>query len=164
MLIASSPQAQAAPANDPPPDWAYWTLQPLIVQQIEEFRTGRRQCAGPDESTCRDSMATIARLLSDADIREVATYFSQLNYRSRARVVEAARVPTFEVFRFELAARKNAGTEPIGQRIIELVDHPLQVYLSDPRTPITAYVPPGSIARGKKLVEGGKGGGALHDV
>jgi cytochrome c553 len=72
-------------------------------------------------------------------------------------VVEAALVPKTEVVGYDLAAIKGEGKEPIGERILELPDDPTLFYLGDWRTRITAYVPPGSIARGKVLVENGAG-------
>lgn len=128
-----------------------------IEQQVVEFRTRRRGCVGPDKSPCTDEMVKSAEQVSDAQVKEAAEYYSRLTYRSRTRVVEAAMVPKTEVVGYDLAAIKGVGKEPIGDRILELPDDPTLFYLGDWRTPITAYVPPGSIARGKALVENGVG-------
>jgi cytochrome c553 len=48
--------------------------------------------------------------------------------------------------------------EPIGARIITLPEDQTRARLRDPNSGFVAYVPPGSIARGKALVETGGGG------
>ena len=50
------------------------------------------------------------------------------------------------------------GTEPLGNRIIEVPDDEEAVVYRDPIAGFVAYVPPGSIAKGKALAETGGGG------
>jgi cytochrome c553 len=51
------------------------------------------------------------------------------------------------------------GQEPLGQRIIVLPEDPERIMARDPHGSATiAYVPPGSIARGKELVTTGAAG------
>jgi cytochrome c553 len=50
------------------------------------------------------------------------------------------------------------GREPIGKRIITVPDDVERVRRRDPRVGFTVYVPPGSIAKGRRLVETGGGG------
>jgi cytochrome c553 len=54
------------------------------------------------------------------------------------------------------------GTEPIGRRIIEIPVDPLRTANRDPHSPFLAYVPPGSIARGKTLVTTGGSGKTIQ--
>jgi cytochrome c553 len=54
-------------------------------------------------------------------------------------------------------ASPEGGTEPIGNRIITLPENQELARLRDPRSGFVAYVPPGSLARGRALVEGGGG-------
>jgi cytochrome c553 len=49
------------------------------------------------------------------------------------------------------------GTEPIGQRVIELPEDAEGAELRDPHSSFMAYVPPGSIKRGEALVTTGGG-------
>ena len=51
-----------------------------------------------------------------------------------------------------------AGKEPIGQRIVEVPDHPDLTTLRDWRSNFTTYVPPGSIKKGEALVMTGGNG------
>jgi len=127
-----------------------------IVQQFEEFHSGRRGCAVA-QSECSKAMPAVARAVTAAELNEAAAYFARTPYRSRIKVVEAAMVPKAEVVWYTWMAVKGSKLEPIGDRIIESPDS-LESYLSaNWRAPFTAYVPPGSIARGKALVESGAG-------
>ncbi len=128
-----------------------------ITRQIEEFKSGRRECAGKEKTPCHSDMKDLAEKLSTADIQEAANYYSSLPYRSVVKVVEAAMVPGVEVFGYELAAQEGGVMEPIGLRILELPDNPMNTYLADSHATATAYVPPGSLARGKSLVESAEG-------
>nr|WP_243846245.1 c-type cytochrome [Rhizomicrobium palustre] len=124
-----------------------------IVAQVEEFRSGRRACAGD----CAKEMAGIAAALSPADLREAAAYFARQPYRSRMVVQEAAMVPKAELVWFAYMPVKGAGLEPIGARVLEMPADLNRYLMGDWRLPVTVYVPPGSIARGKTLARGGAG-------
>src|SRR5271170_628725 len=125
-----------------------------ITQQIEEFRSGRRQCAVPPSVPCRSIMNRMAQAASDFEVKAAAEYFSRLPYHSRIQVIEAAMVPKMTVQGFVFARADGGEQEPIGERILEVPDSLAEFDAGDWRTAITAYVPPGSIARGKTLVEG----------
>ncbi len=129
-----------------------------IAQQFAEFRSGRRQCAVSKRVPCGTDMLIVARAATNADIKAAAVYFSHLPYHSPFHVVEAAMVPKTRMAGFQLALVKGGGTEPIRQRILEVpANHDLAAE-GDWRDPYTVYVPPGSIARGKALVDSGAGG------
>ena len=128
-----------------------------IEEQVDEFRSGRRQCAAPAVVPCNSAMVQVARAATKADIKQAADYYSQLSYRSRIHVVESAIVPKTEVSDFTLARATSGGTQPIGHRILELPDDPVRFEYGDWRSTITAYVPPGSFSRGKQLVQSGAG-------
>jgi cytochrome c553 len=128
-----------------------------IEQQFAEFRSGRRRCAVAKDLTCSAAMLKVARAITPADLSAAADYFAHLSYHSRIGVIETARAPMTRNGGFELLARVHAGTEPIGDRIIEVPEDALLEYEGDWRSGITAYVAPGSIARGKALVRSGAG-------
>ena len=52
----------------------------------------------------------------------------------------------------------NGGTEPIGRRIIQIPEDPLQTTIRNPHSGFIAYVPPGSVKRGERLVKTGGSG------
>jgi len=49
------------------------------------------------------------------------------------------------------------GTEAIGTRIVEIPENLERIELRDPSLGFIAYVPKGSVAKGKKLVDSGNG-------
>jgi len=55
-------------------------------------------------------------------------------------------------------AVESGGVEPIGQRIIEMPEDLERTELRDDRSGFIAYVPTGSIAKGRELVRTGGGG------
>jgi len=123
-----------------------------IVQQMNDFRSGARQ----DFARRMDG---IAKALTDAEISQVAEWFASLPRRRFNRVVEAATVPHTFVGqgRMRFIDPKQTGMEPIGDRIITLPENQEMARLRDPRSGFVSYVPPGSIAQGKALVETGGG-------
>jgi cytochrome c553 len=127
---------------------------------VEEFKSGDRKDP-PDhlESKRADRMNVISRAISDGDSREALQWFATLRPLVWYQVKEAKTVPKTWVnagrMRFPVA---DGGTEPLGHRIITLPMDKERVELRDPQTGFIAYVPPGSLARGKELVmNGGKG-------
>lgn len=128
-----------------------------IEQQVGEFRAGRRRCAVTKDIACSKAMPEEAATLSPSDLEAAAGYYSSLRYRSRIHVVEAAMVPKIYTDTYFLAAAAGDAREPIGDRILELPDPAVLQEDGDWRGSITAYVPPGSLARGKALVTKGTG-------
>lgn len=122
-----------------------------IEEQFAEFRSGRRKCAVPKDLSCSEAMQTVAAAANAAEVKEVAAYYANVKYRARLRVVEAALVPKTRNASYFLAP--SGGQEPIGARIVEVPGNVTREQHSDWRNPVTAYVPPGSIARGHALVE-----------
>lgn len=129
-----------------------------IREQVREFQAGRRSGAEPNMIATHD-MVTEAKAVSDADVAAAADYFSQLKFVSRFRVVETDTVPKTEVRLVSLYVKiPGAGSEPIGNRIVEVPDDATwQWELGNTHVDYTAYVPKGSIARGKMLVASGDG-------
>jgi cytochrome c553 len=129
-----------------------------IEQQLVEFRTGRRLCAVA-KTACAVAMPRVARAVSAADAKAAATYFSKLRYHPRIHVVEAAMVPKTRYGSLYPIRLASGGEELLGLRILQMPDSVALEEDDDWRVPVTAYVPPGSLARGKALVE--RGAGAL---
>jgi cytochrome c553 len=129
-----------------------------IVQQIEDFKSGRRRSAVPTTSP-QTHMVETAVHASDEDVEAAAAYFSKLTYRPWIRVVEAETVPKTEVIFGTLwAPSPGTETEPLGRRIVEIPENLERTELRDPRSGFVAYVPIGSLARGEKLATTGGDG------
>jgi len=122
-----------------------------FIQQMADFKAGVRKDYA--------RMNGIAKELSDQEIREAAEWFASLPRGKWVRVVEAAMVPKTFVGqgRMRFVDPNNAGMEPIGARIIMLPEDQTKARLRDPRSGFVAYVPPGSLAKGRALVNGGGG-------
>ncbi|MGH6878460.1 MAG: c-type cytochrome, partial [Rhizomicrobium sp.] len=126
-----------------------------IIEQINEFRAGRRTVAEPKMKSAR-GMEKEAKAVTDADVAAAARYFSQLEFTSHFHVVETDTAPKTRVGLVSLHV-KIAGSEPLGQRIVEVPNDARQWELGNPHTEFTAYVPKGSIRRGAALVSSGDG-------
>ena len=121
-----------------------------LVQQMADFKTGVRKDYA--------RMNGIAKALSDDEIKQAADWFASLPRRTFVRVVEQATVPKTFVGQGRMRfVSLEGGTEPIGNRIITLPENQELARLRDPRSGFVSYVPPGSIARGRALAEGGRG-------
>ena len=125
-----------------------------IKEQIDTFRKGMRKGSEPNRIP-QTLMNQIAAKVTDEEVEAAAKYFSSLKLPSFVRVVESDTVPKTVVTGGMLAKSPDGGTEPIGPRVIEVPENLEQAENRDSRTTYVAYVPKGSIAKGKSLVTGG---------
>ena len=129
-----------------------------LIRQMALYKSGTRK-----ED---DRMGPISRVTSDDDVRAAAEYFASLKPHVWVKVIETATPPkTF----IATAGRHrvlhpDGGTEPIGQRILEIPEDPLRTELRDPHSGFIAYVPPGSIAKGEALAKGEMAGKTVQCV
>jgi len=131
-----------------------------IVQQIEDYKSGARKFAGPQRSPSV-LMTTIAKAANEDEIKAAAAYFSSLKPKANIKVVETDTVPITQLARVFYMLVKDAGTEPIGQRIVEVPVDAVQFEHRDTRSQFIAYVPVGSIAKGEALAKTGGAGVTL---
>ena len=138
-----------------------------IVRQMTDFKSGARKDAA--------RMNAIARELSDDEIRQAAAWFAGLKPIAWTKVVEADMVSKTFVGQGRMRfVQPSGGMEPIGTRIITVPQDQARARNRDPHSGFIAYVPTGSIAKGKALAEtGGSGktiactishGDALHGL
>jgi cytochrome c553 len=128
-----------------------------IVQQIEDYKSGARKFAGPQRSPSL-LMTAIAKASTEEEAKAAAAYFSALKPKANIKVIETDTVPATEIARVFYMVSKNGGSEPIGQRIVEVPVDAEQFEHRDTRSQFIAYVPKGSIARGESLVMTGGAG------
>jgi len=123
-----------------------------IVQQMADFRAGIRKDYA--------RMNGISKAVSEDESRQAAEWFASLPRRKWIKVVETATVPKTFVGqgRMRFIDPKSTGMEPIGSRIIILPEDQTRARLRDPKSGFVAYVPPGSIRKGRTLVENGGNG------
>ncbi len=123
-----------------------------FVQQLKDFKNGLRRSADPRKPNT-NTMIDLARAMSDEEMMQSAQYFAAIKWRPRVQVIETALVPKTRIVGNLFLATETERTEPIAGRIIEVPeDEEHADRLRDPRSGFVAYVPPGSLARGKQLV------------
>jgi cytochrome c553 len=144
------PNGQGRPENGP----VSGLNEAYIIQQLQDFRSGARKSSEPRMGPPAN-MVRLAKNMTDAEIEASAAYFSSFAYRPWIRVVEASTVPKL---RFAGGMFMPAeGTEPIGNRVVEVPEHPERTELRDPSAGFVAYVPPGTLAKGEALAKTGAG-------
>jgi cytochrome c553 len=124
-----------------------------IAQQMSDFKNGDRKSAEPRMGP-PNAMIQDAKAATDDEVRSAAAYFSSFPFRTWIRVVESADVPKTRIAG-SMHVPAGDGTEPLGQRIIELPEDLRRTELRDAASGFVAYVPPGSIAKGAALVKSG---------
>jgi len=128
-----------------------------IVAQLAAFRSSARRNPSPGWIP-GNSMHAVAANATEAEVAVAARYFSGLRFTPRARVIEAARVPRTRQAGFVYARIPGTGTEPIGTRIVEGPPDFERHELRDDGVTYVAYVPPGSIKRGRSIARTGANG------
>lgn len=131
-----------------------------IIQQMADYKSGARKFSGPQRSPVL-LMTAIAKAATDTEVQAAAAYFSSLKPKSTIKVVEADTVPATQIARVFYMLVKNGGTEPIGERIVEVPVDVEQFEHRDPRSQFVAYVPNGSIAKGEALAKAGGSGATI---
>jgi cytochrome c553 len=131
-----------------------------IKAQLIAFRDGKRTGSEPRRAP-QNNMIAIARALTDSELEASANYFAALPPVSFLKVVESATAPRTVVDGWMLRKAPGSGTEPIGNRIVELAEDVQRFEHRDSRTPYVAYVPTGSLSRGADLVTTGSAGRTL---
>jgi len=132
-----------------------------IAQQMADFRSGARATSAPERDPPK-IMIALSREVTDAEVAAAAAYFSAIEPRRSISVVEAARAPRTFAAGWHLAATKSGDGEPIGERIVEVPEDLERFESRDARARFIAYVPPGSIGKGRALAATGGGGRTLQ--
>lgn len=122
-----------------------------FARQLADFKSGAR--GGPGAA----AMIRFSKVLTDEEVREASSYFSGLKLIKWTRVVETDTVPRTYFKGTRRLQHPDGGTEPIGKRIIEVPEDKERVELRDPHASFVSYVPMGSVAKGKELVDSGGG-------
>jgi cytochrome c553 len=130
---------------------------PYIIQQMADFKSGVRASSVPLRAPPKN-MSALSNFTTAAEIEAAAAYFSGLKPKANIRVVETEMVPKTQVRGWHLSDLKNGEQEAIGARIIEVPEDLEQFVSRDARARFIAYVPTGSIEKGKALAATGGAG------
>jgi cytochrome c553 len=128
-----------------------------IVQQLADFKSGDRKSSDPDLKPVSYMVANETKA-TDAEIQIAAEYFAALKPKPWIRVVEAKFVPKTHVAGWMLVVSTPHEMESIGDRIIETPENLERTELRDDSSGFIAYVPPGSLKRGRTIVTTGANG------
>lgn len=126
-----------------------------FIQAMKDFKSGKRK------DPVR--MTAIAQATSDADSAAAAEWFATLKPPAMQwiKVIEQNIVPKTYLGqgRMRFIDPEDKSTEPIGNRIIMLPIDIKKARMRDPRpgAGFNAFVPVGSVAKGKALAAGGNG-------
>ena len=128
-----------------------------LESQLADFKGGLRK------SPITEKMVSYAKGLTDAEIASAVQYFSSLKRIQWNKVIEADTMPkTVMGPHGQTFAVPNGGTEPRPAPIVVLASDPELSEFRASRLGFTAYVPVGSIAKGKAFVESGGNGKSLQ--
>jgi cytochrome c553 len=136
-----------------------------IVQQLIDFRNDARKTSDPRKgNTAR--MTHFAKNITDEEIKEAATFFSSIKWVPWVQVKESETAPKVRSAAglFIALEGEQAGTEPIGDRIVEVPQNTRDAeFTRNSHSGFIAYVPPGSLNSGRSLVAQGvtTGGGTV---
>jgi len=122
-----------------------------IVRQMLDIRSGARRSASPKPSRPMDLMKQMAESATVAEMRQAALYFSRQKLRYSPRVIESAVVPRTHPASGLYVKEPGVEFESLGDKIVEFASDPERHEIRDAATQYVAYVPPGSIARGRVL-------------
>ena len=128
-----------------------------FLQQLEDFRSDLRKSADTRKANT-GVMTTIAKGMSEAEMRAAAEYFAQIPWNTPwIKVVESPTVPKMRSAGGMWMSLEGNETEPIGSRIIEMPANNELVELRDYHAEgsFVAYVPPGSVKKGETLANSG---------
>jgi cytochrome c553 len=125
-----------------------------FLQQMQDFRDGLRKSADPRKANT-NVMIGFAKATTREEDMAAAQYFAQQPYPRRIKVVESKTAPKVRLQGgMHMAVPTNEGGAmvpiPAGE-IVEIPDDNLRAEARDTRMPWTAYVPPGTLNRGKQL-------------
>ncbi len=154
------PNGKGKAENAPPAGQDYRYL----VQQLRDMKAGVRNCADPRKSNYQ-LMIDTAKGMTDEEMEECARYLESMKWTKWIEVKETDTVPkTYLRGGLHIPIEgEGAGTEPIGNRIIESpVDPHGTEFLRNPRSGFVAWVPEGSLQKGAALVYGGGEGRTLQ--
>jgi cytochrome c553 len=128
-----------------------------FVQTMADFKSDARKSADTRKSNT-NLMIAYAKAMTADEVKAAAEYFAAMPWTPWIKIVEAATVPQTRIAGGMFLRLDGGGTEPIGDRIIEVPDDTERTeVLRDPRSGFTAYVPPGSLKKGEALVTTGGG-------
>ena len=144
------PDGSGRPENAP-----VSSLHPVyFMQQMQDFRNGLRKSADPRKANTNIMIGFTKATTSEEDWA-AAEFFAAQPYPRRMKVVESRTAPKVRMqggMHMAIPAADGGGMEPThADAIVEVPDDNLRAESRDTRMSWTAYVPPGTLNRGKEV-------------
>jgi cytochrome c553 len=129
-----------------------------FVRQMLDFKEGRRKTSD-NRKTNTALMIVFAQQMTREEIEEAARYFTSIPSTPWVKVIESDTAPKTNARGgvYHTIVGEGAGTEPLGNRIVETPNSSVDFEMRHPRSGFTAYVPKGSLKKGEALVTTGGG-------
>jgi len=121
-----------------------------MMEQMADFRDGLRKSSDPRFGSTTHMIQTVQHATPE-EIEEGVDYFASLKSKQWIRVVETDRVPLTKVGALMMVVADTKKTEPIGDRVLEVPEDLEQTELRNPDSGFVAYVPMGTLKKGKAL-------------
>lgn len=129
-----------------------------IIRQVQDMASGARKSALPDRYPQALMTKVAVQAAADPGLAEAAAYFASLKPKATSKVVEADVIPKAGISHWIMKKADEGGTEPLGNRLVEVPDDFSRFLVRDGHLGYTAYVPKGSLAKGEQLVKSGGAG------
>jgi cytochrome c553 len=127
-----------------------------FIQQMQDFKDGLRDSADPRKANT-NNMIGFAKNATAEEVRAAAEYFAAQPYPKRVKVIESRTAPKVRLqggMHMAIPAGEGGGMEPISSdEIVEVPDDNLRAESRDTRMGWTAYVPMGTLNKGKAVAE-----------
>lgn len=122
-----------------------------IIRQMLDISSGARRSASAKPSRPMELMRQMAESSTVTEMRQAATYFAKQKLRYSPRVIESAVVPKTHPSTGLYVKDPGVEFDSLGTRIVEFASDPERHEIRDAAAEYVAYVPPGSIARGRAI-------------
>lgn len=128
-----------------------------LAQQMAAFKSGARKTSEPELLPVKH-MIDVAQHADGEQAKAAANYFASLKPKPWIHVVETTQVAKTHAAGWMLVPDEPNILEPIGNRVIEMPTNLKLTELRDDTSGFIAYVPKGSLKKGRFLVDKGGDG------
>ena len=111
-----------------------------LERQLQDFKNGSRKSAEPRKANALQMIA-FAKAMTEAEMREAASYYASLRPSVRIKVEETTTVPSMLSQEGLWLPDPGGAREAIGARVIETPENVDREQLRDPHAGFIAYVP-----------------------
>ncbi|MDA1322715.1 MAG: c-type cytochrome, partial [Proteobacteria bacterium] len=128
------------------------------IQQLQDMRNDLRNTSDPKKSNPH-TMVRLAKGMTEQEMKDIAEFYEAIPWTPWIRVIETDMVPEMELEEGNMFITEGVDrVVPLGGIIVETPENELESnYLRSPRSGWNAYVPVGSLAKGRELVTTGGG-------